>query len=329
MVLKYTIPLFALCGIYAFWVIPTVQDFAQIFLNSNIPVKQSWTGISPVDMGFSFLVKFFVAAVQESDTYSRLATIVLLSNSYALFTVLCVVAGKANNRGKLSMSPLLWGMMGQSCGFCIALPIYMYLHLHKSANAGPSSVPAPVAGALTPSLILGFIVPTVLMLTPPGPNTFSDNTYHILVAGWQFFPVWITLSQTLFEKLGCGCGKLGFTYFQAMLVAAAGHCYMFSYPLENLWTLYQPLFAQAENMSDVVIHIFKADYWITFGAGVIWVLSLSAGRGLVSKLVTAVVMALGCVLVGPGAVIAGAFWWNEKCVDTPRQGKVQEASKCE
>jgi len=329
MILEYTIPLFTLWGIYAFWVIPTNQDFAQIFLTSNVPVKQSWTGIAPVDTGFSFLVKFFVVAVQEKDTYTRLSAIVLLSNCYALFTVVCVEAGRVSTRAKFSMSLLLWGMASQSCGYCIVLPIYMYIHLRTSANTRPSSVPAPLASTLTPALLLGFVLPTILMLTPPGPNTFSDNTHNILVGAWQFFPVWIVLSQKLFQRLYLGCGTLGFTYLQAVLIAAAGHCYMFSYRLEDLWRTYRPSFDQARNMSDVVIHILKFDYWITFGAAMVWVFLLYARRGLVNKLITAVVLALGCMMAGPGATIAGAFWWNERGISIISKGRVYEVSKQE
>ena len=88
----------------------------------------------------------------------------------------------------------------QGLGYGFAMPLYTISHLLVSPTATRAS---PVLAhdirmrdvlfvrTLVPSVILGYILPSILMAIP----TFSPSLHQWLGVLWQGFPVWIILLQ--------------------------------------------------------------------------------------------------------------------------------------
>lgn len=95
---------------------------------------------------------------------------------------------------------VLWGCASQGLGYGFTMPIYAIVHLLRSSTAqNRSSVMAQdvrlrsteSVEAIIPSLVLGYVVPTVLMVIP-----ISSPMLHQWFGGfWQGYPVWVILIQ--------------------------------------------------------------------------------------------------------------------------------------
>jgi hypothetical protein len=96
-----------------------------------------------------------------------------------------------------------FGLIFQNITFAITVPIYLLIHVLTSPAAGSfpgkhaSSVllvPAVDFGILPLSVILGYIIPSVLMGLP-SPSVLSPTLHQQLIALWQPFPLWSVLIQ--------------------------------------------------------------------------------------------------------------------------------------
>lgn len=102
-------------------------------------------------------------------------------------------------------SLVIFGLILQNITFAVTVPIYLFIHLLTSPAA--SSFPgkyassvfrvSPVDLAILPfSIILGYIVPSILMALP-APLVVSPNLHQQFIALWQPFPLWTALIQWL------------------------------------------------------------------------------------------------------------------------------------
>lgn len=102
-------------------------------------------------------------------------------------------------------------MIMQNIAFAVIMPIYMAIHLSTSPTAARSRGRSPKSSidfrvhpcdseAVPYSILLGFVLPTVLMcLRVPTVLTYSQK--QNLIAFWQAFPLWISLSHLLLSTL--------------------------------------------------------------------------------------------------------------------------------
>jgi hypothetical protein len=71
-----------------------------------------------------------------------------------------------------------------------------YIVMSPSKYLTPSArhIPPCYAKTLTPALLIGYVIPTMLSYWP----TFTLNTLQTWNFVWQLWPIWIVLSQQLF-----------------------------------------------------------------------------------------------------------------------------------
>lgn len=93
------------------------------------------------------------------------------------------------------------GLFIQNISFTITVPLYLALHLLTSPVAKPGAqrngvlyVSAIDLKIIPVSIVLGYIVPTVLM-TLPSPSVVSPFLHQWFIAIWQPFPVWTVIAQ--------------------------------------------------------------------------------------------------------------------------------------
>jgi hypothetical protein len=239
-------------------------------------------------------------------------------------------------------------LLYQTVGGAIIVPLYCLAYQSVSSGKDywlPASraVPTAYAQALLPSLVLGYLLPTILIYLPYG-NVFVTQGY---VALWQPVPILVNILLLVFSptySIGQPKAKttsseatgstddvkyLNRVYILSFVVGAVAHwaaiaiCFLSSdpnlsfthafWPRKDLWI--------GKNinpsMSEGLLHIFQMDFWIIFLSSLVWaylaVLDINriSGRSFVPAPKALVVMALNTVLFGPAATVA-AIWYSRE-----------------
>lgn len=94
------------------------------------------------------------------------------------------------------LGPAVWGMLAVLATLAISIPWYLIIHLAISSTAShPTienlSVPVHELKALVVNIIVGFILPTLVVLLPEG-ITRPLFTREMAIAVWQLWPIWST-----------------------------------------------------------------------------------------------------------------------------------------
>ncbi|KAH6654100.1 hypothetical protein BKA67DRAFT_535438 [Truncatella angustata] len=203
------------------------------------PFKRSYTGISRVDRQLSTLVAFFSAAIDGDVPPENLLVFVWGMSQFAAgWTLMLLESLRAGNSGRVvSYAPIL-GFFMQNLTWTVSLPIWLVLHLLTSPVAKLQSADGATAkkaleprnpwdAALIPiSVVLAFVVPTVMMKVP-GLSASAHYTWHAI---WQVFPLWnalllplLRLGQNRTPGPGNKTPGPSSVYKFALLLAAVGH----------------------------------------------------------------------------------------------------------
>lgn len=93
------------------------------------------------------------------------------------------------------------GIIFQNISYTVTTPLWLLAHLLTSPVSKPSPgthansvllIPASDLRVLPLSIILGYVVPTILMGLP-SPERVEPETHQYLIALWQAFPVWTVI----------------------------------------------------------------------------------------------------------------------------------------
>lgn len=95
----------------------------------------------------------------------------------------------------------VWGFLVQNAAYAVILPIYLALHLWTSPLTSSKRlshylVDTPNTAAVFGSMILGYVLPSIVM-SLPAPSVISFDQKQVYIAIWQFFPVWVSLFQAI------------------------------------------------------------------------------------------------------------------------------------
>jgi hypothetical protein len=98
-------------------------------------------------------------------------------------------------------SPSVFGIIAQVATYAVATPLYGGLQLSISStssrpNVHSISIPRAVLNALPVIFILGYILPSALMLLP-APDVVTFDQKQILIALWQPWPVYVSIMAVL------------------------------------------------------------------------------------------------------------------------------------
>jgi hypothetical protein len=312
----------------------------------DVPLRQVYTGLGPVDRILQTLVTVFLPVVANiSRPEQPLQGLYFLASLLPVIAILTVEGYRPRNRWTLLASPALWGIMYQLRGIGLIAPLYFATSLFHSSSVSyftPSSrrIPESTAKAVIPGLVLGFVLPTMMMFFPLQ-NSF--NTRQIFIALWQPTPVYVAiLTETLsraFKCIGPSTGvktntngdgvsdhdlpHLRVVYATVGSISACFHlalilCWVSS-GTEFIARAFLPFdsLAQVSNLADGVFVFFQNDFLLVAVATMLWCLTNAwdlyrVGISNVSWRIVSLAIILGCIVVGPGATVAAVWYWREE-----------------
>ncbi|EOD44034.1 putative fad binding domain protein [Neofusicoccum parvum UCRNP2] len=318
------------------------DSFSATFLGG--PLKQTYTGISTVDLTLSMLVSAFSGGVAGSDPNQRLQCVYFMVMLIPMALVWTVEAYRNGNFRSLVSWPVIFGAAYQLMGIGKIAPLYYLVSLFTSnsplyTRTTGRSIPASVAKALLPALCIGYVIPTILMFLPYDDLATQQNR----IAFWQPFPIYVAaltfgissliclvdpgqpLDLELFELKDVLALQAGYAF--AFFATAATHISAVFYILANSSTSISEVFfnlprpgAAWGEVANPVFVFFKYDMLLCFAAVFVWclysILELRRTGYITSEqaVKAAAVTTAAQLVVGPGAAYSGVWAWRESVI---------------
>ncbi|KIW14707.1 hypothetical protein PV08_07491 [Exophiala spinifera] len=202
----------SIAGFWTLWVFPYQNGLLQILGRQSqpgavipgptiAPMKQTYTGIGPVDKQLTTLVSFFYTAIDGNRADVSLSFLDLGGQVLASWVLIMIEGLRVGNRGKfLLTATTLFGVGVAIVGYACVAPLWFALHLWLSPTAtNPKDyqliVDVPVKLAIVPiSILVGFGLPSLLMCLP-APSVVSFETKQTWTAIQQGWSIWIGITQ--------------------------------------------------------------------------------------------------------------------------------------
>ncbi|KAB2573273.1 FAD binding domain containing protein [Lasiodiplodia theobromae] len=314
----------------------------ETFLN-GAELRKRYTGIGPVDGMLALLSACFGDSVYGEDPSHPAQFAYLLALLFPVLIIWTVEGYRAANRMNILGLPVLFGIAYQLQGIGAIAPLYFLLSTYLTSSSTHTRaigrpVPLAAARAVLPATIFGFAVPSILMFLPYA----NPHTHQGAIAFWQFVPVWVALLTNLgkraleavkpqgpfdvYEKRDVpvlqDAYKVAFWLSALMHVAFSAFVALTSLPtvtFANMFTdIPNPLKPwSAPNWEEHLFIFVKYDFAFSTLAILlwelytVWELRRSGFATTKNAVAAAVAVLVGQVLVGPGAVYAGLWWWRE------------------
>ncbi|KAK0104927.1 hypothetical protein ONS95_005190 [Cadophora gregata] len=309
------------------------------FPNNDQLLRTKYTGIASLDYGLGFLVAAFLPGASGWDMNAYVQQIYFLVSFFSIISISSIEAGRKGNASSFIKWTSIWAVFYQTVGGAVVIPLWYLLFFMASAKESswtPASrlVDTAYAKALLPSLVLGYLVPTVAMYIP-----FSDPGLHIhqaLIASWQLCPLYVNILlvgiSTLIRKnepavsvnkSQTSLKHLHRVYIVNFIACAAVHvitmalCISTKIPQINfVHSLIRLPPVDRLTMLGSLHYIFQVDGLIILGSalaaawGVIWDLK-HFGKAEVSTVEVAIQMTFSTVLFGPAATVSGVWLLRE------------------
>ncbi|ETI28353.1 hypothetical protein G647_00802 [Cladophialophora carrionii CBS 160.54] len=327
------------------------------FLEHPLSLRTTYTGIAPVDQGLTFLVTAFMNAASGWDAGFFVFLGYFLVSFFAILTVWAVESCRERNGRALTRFTYIYALLYQTVGGAVIVPIYYLVYLYDTSSnsywSKPRNIPLPYAKALLPALIIGYLIPTGLIFLPySAPDMWTTQA---AVAFWQPSPWYVDILIWVFAKLYSGRSStksspsnrnsdilhLNRIYLTSFLVTGMLHLFiiyliLFSPNSEHSFShmFLDPFSYSSTQMSMVQgMHgIFLADFWIIFASSLLWAyLALWDLKRVkladVNLWSVGILLAIGTVAVGPGAVVTGVWYWREKQLTGQEKEKEKEKAR--
>lgn len=291
----------------------------------STPYTLAYTGIQSIDAALCPLVAFFDTMLEPQ--HSMPFNIELLTGLAALAIVPYLEAARS---GRNILLELHWvmGIIYQKMTGAVIFPLYWMLFvvtgaasLHRtprSATAGSIDQRHAESAAFT--LLVAYILPSIAMLFARSPYT---------IAFWQAFPLWMFLAQRLYLAVRPACPRSGAKtvnaiYLSLFALSAVPHVYLLtpivfkSYDvLVAIGTLFMPSLTPLDPKSTTFDHgVQDFIQWdgVLMLVSTFFATAWIAGPSIKRLGVLACWLTCSMALYGPGAAIAGVFWWRESLI---------------
>ncbi|KAH8595612.1 hypothetical protein B0O99DRAFT_511850 [Bisporella sp. PMI_857] len=205
------LPLLSILGAFGTWtlgsknglfkgIVELIEQEDARFPGTKDSLVRSYTGIKAIDHQLQILVIFFAPVVDSSNGNLSLFSITGAGQFGAAWTLLMLEGMRQGNRGKVVSFIAVMGLLVQNISYTVTVPAYLFLYLLTSpvakldTNSTSALLVSTLDLAILPvSIIVGYIIPSVLMLLPP--SAVSSELHQKLIALWQPFPAWTALTQ--------------------------------------------------------------------------------------------------------------------------------------
>ncbi|KXT01108.1 hypothetical protein AC578_10901 [Pseudocercospora eumusae] len=164
----------------------------------------TWLQNSPELAGF--LVNFFWPLATGSHIAGALNSLAFVGNSFAMWIVTMIEAGRGGTRGGMISYITIYGLLFQLAGIGIIGPAYLSLNLSLSPIPSDPKIPnlaipdLAYLRAIPYALLTGFVLPT-LAVALPYPNLICKDTKIAALLFWQAFPLWTWISTEVFKRV--------------------------------------------------------------------------------------------------------------------------------
>ncbi|CAH0020271.1 unnamed protein product [Clonostachys rhizophaga] len=293
------------------------------------------------------LTSAFVVAIPDHDLGSRLSFIYFLVQFISPILIYTIEGYRIGHRATFMSLPFVILAATQIWGICFTIPIYAIFHaLEGHGYCTGRFIKPEVARSLVPSLILGYIVPTILLFT------LADGMARkALAAFWQLGPPLVPILTRLISSLvlwrsRCRSSEeankekgkdgeyerycdadvqlLNIAYAFAFTVQASIHAIVCTFALTRpglsfssiLWSVSSFVSSKGHTVEATALflkHAITVYIYAVFLHCVysIWILR-ARGYVVTREAIAAVLlMTLGPVLIGPGATWTGLWCWRE------------------
>ncbi|ORY96787.1 hypothetical protein BCR43DRAFT_492271 [Syncephalastrum racemosum] len=154
------------------------------------------TGFGPLDRFLCFYIYIFDCGFR--DPIGSNVLVGLLAMFGVSLTVMAVEGSRRGANRLLTYLPF-WGLLANFLGISIVLPLLWIPTFYYQENTRPHVNPSR-ANAILLSILIGYVLPTVAMAA----DVLPREQQHILIAVWQFAPLWITpLCKFASSMLAC------------------------------------------------------------------------------------------------------------------------------
>jgi hypothetical protein len=221
---KILLILLSIAGFWTLWVFPQKNGLLGLLAQQSepgavipgptaAPMKQTYTGIRPVDKQLTVLVSFFYTAIDGNRADVSLSFLYLGGQVLAAWTLITIESLRVGNRGKFFLTATtLFGVGVAIVGYACVAPLWFALHLWVSPTApNPKDyqliVDVPIKLAIAPiSILIGFGLPSLLMCLP-APTMVSFETKQTWTGIQQGWAIWIGIAQLLLTILASRLDK--------------------------------------------------------------------------------------------------------------------------
>lgn len=279
----------------------------------------------------------------------RVHLISFLTGLLSPMLIFTIEGYRIGRKGSLLSLPILFLLAAQVKGMCMVAPVYFLLSA-MGASQTPVDRPVPfeVAQSLRPALVLGFIIPSTLMLAATSicessgwwdwsvvfqasPTLFSALTAVLsyVIGEWQRFhhPMSeeeksknIQWYETRDIPLLRGTYDLVFTIQAAVHLATLAYSY--AHPGLSIASVFfeLPDSYSSLSVSQKVFAAVKYDFFIAqlavaaYSLWTVWGLRTQGYINSITALKAAGALAVGQATVGPGATWTGLWSWREDLI---------------
>ncbi|KAK2785003.1 hypothetical protein FQN53_008054 [Emmonsiellopsis sp. PD_33] len=294
-----------------------------------------YTDIPSIDGFMSLFAPQYAAgnrSLPESHSALQFYFLISLFPMIAIYTVESV---RKRNRMNLLAITSCWALY-QGLSIALLGPLYYAAYIFASRNENywwPLSRRVPIcsAKALLPSLVLGYLIPTLLLFIPYS----NPRTGAIIVLFWQFSPIYVNILLFIFSEINATLSPdddhktptaakplpdiphLKRVYMFSFILATATHIFTLLRPI-SLAAIFIPYAGHSQHLSfaEGIRSIWIVDFWVYFVATLVWAVVAvwdmkRVGRAGTDLGKAVVVIVLGAVVVGPAATTVGVWWWRE------------------
>ncbi|KAJ5752581.1 hypothetical protein N7520_009498 [Penicillium odoratum] len=164
------------------------------------PLRTVYTGVEPIDRLLTVLTTFFYPALDGQSSTLLLHSIGFSGTFGAAWTLVVLESWRRGNAGTIAAFPAVFGLAAQVLTFAFATPLICALQLGCSVtarrpHADNIRVPRVVLAVLPAVFVIGFLVPTNLMVLP-APAVISSDWKQIAIASWHPWPAYVSFLTT-------------------------------------------------------------------------------------------------------------------------------------